>query len=265
MNDTTETSGSQNRTVARATAMKRRETWNRFAAWCTSRGYRALPPNVAVIETYVREHTGKLSHLTLKTRVEHVRAVAKANDCAWPEDDRPIREALVRAREYGTHRSGHPLSERDLVDLARRLTSAATLEAVRDWAIIALGADGGLNADELGALRPDQLVWSEHELALRLTEHRPWLGDVRLREHGDSRRCPLAAVAAWLAVRPDSATLFTVPCDREGDRALEPHDVTRILRARMAEIGRDPRAYSWISFGVTRLMAQTRAQGGARF
>jgi len=258
MNDTTETSGPQNGTVARATAMKRRETWNRFAAWCTSRGYRALPPSVAVIETYVREHTGKLSHLTLKTRVEHVRAVAKANDCAWPEDDRPIREALVRAREYGTHRSGHPLSERDLLDLGRRLTSAGTYEAIRDWAIIAIGADAGLAADELRELRPDQVVWDEDSVTLNVQASRPWLGNVRLTAHDDPRRCPLQALAAWLAVRPDTPTLFVVPHERGGQRQLEPHDITRILRTRLVEVGREPGFFSWVSLRTTRWVLATQ-------
>jgi integrase len=243
---------------SRATALKRRETWNRFEAWCTTRGYRALPMSTAVVETYVREHTGKLAPLTLKTRVEHLRAVCRAQGAHWPEDDEPVRAALARAKAYGTHRGGHPLLERDLVDLGRHLTSAGTAEAVRDWALIAVGADGGLDATELSHLRPGDVDWGEDEVALRLTEHRPWLGDVRLHAHVDGERCPLRALAAWMAVREDAPTVFHLPDRRAGLRRLDPHDVTAIVRARMREIGRNPAAYSWLSLRVTRLLAAQR-------
>ena len=238
------------------TARKRQATWNQFEAWCTARRYRANPPSATVVELYVRAHTGKLAWLTLKTRVEHLRAVCRAYGVPWPDDETVITVALRRAREHGTHRGGTPLLERELADVGRHLTGHNDAEASHDWALIALGAAAGLDAHELGALRPADLTFNEEgAVRISLGERRPWLGNLVVARNADPRRCPVRAVQHWLDRHDDRLTsLF---CSADGE-PLTPVDITRIVRRRMGEIGRTASAFSWLSLRGARLAAHTR-------
>lgn len=254
---TTGADATQRSRAALVTTRKRQATWNQFEAWCTSRGYRAVPPTATIVELYVREHTGKLAYLTLKTRVEHLRAVCRAYNVPWPEDETVVTVALRRAREHGTHRSGTPLLERELTDLGRHLSSADDDDAVRDWALISLGAAGGLDAAELSALRPSDVRFDDEGRAMHITfgARRPWLGDVVVACDADARRCAAVALRRWLARRADQVpTLFY----NDIGAPLTAVDITRIVRNRMNEIGRTGSLFSWMSLRGARLAAHIR-------
>lgn len=247
----------QSSKAAVKTARKRQATWNQFESWCTSRRYRAVPPTATVVELYVREHTGKLAYLTLKTRVEHLRALCRAYDVPWPEDETVITVALRRAKEHGTHRSGTPLLERELTDLGRNLSSKGDDDSVQDWALIALGAAAGLDANELSAMRPCDVAFDDEGRAMHITfgERRPWLGDVVVAFKADARRCPAAALRRWLERRDDNIATLFLNADGTPMGAV---DITRVVRTRLNQIGRTGSLYSWMSLRGARLAAHIR-------
>ena len=246
----------QSARAAITTARKRQATWNQFQSWCTSRNYRALPPSATIVELYVREHTGELAYLTLKTRVEHLRAVCRAYDVPWPEDETVITIALQRAREYGTHRSGTPLLERELVDLGRHLSSQDNRESMHDWALIAIGAAGGLDARELSSMRPeDVIVDDEGRVYIALGVRHPWLGDLLIAPASDARRCPVAALHRWLERQCNQSPTIFLSAE---NTQLTPVDITRIIRKRLTEIGRTGSLFSWMSLRGARLAAHIR-------
>ena len=131
--------------VSPATATKRRERFRHFENWCFPLKLPALPTTTDVLARYVNDYVGRVSYLTLRTRVEAVKAVHLAGGVGWLDDDEPVKWALEAAREAGGTRASLPLVEHDLADLANRLVGDGSFEAVRDWAIIAFGAEAGLD------------------------------------------------------------------------------------------------------------------------
>jgi integrase len=202
----------------------------------------------------VLEHSELVSYHTLRSRIDAVKAVHLANAQSWFPDD-PVKAALERAREAGGTRFTPPLLERDMLDLARSLTSSDDIGATHDWALIALGAAFGLDGRELCSLTRGDLVLDQNGLTLpRFTTL--WLDAPSLSRNADRVRCPVAAIESWCALATTSSqTLFYDLRPDHEDAPLHALDITRIVRQRMRAIGRDPRYFGAASLKAHRFFA----------
>ncbi len=117
------------------------------------------------------------------------------------------------------------------------------MDAIHDWALIALGAAIGLDGRELASLTRRDLVFSPDRLSLPRFATL-WLDAPSLSRIADRVRCPVVAVESWCALGTTaSQTLFYDLRPDHQDAPLHAVDITRIVRHRMRAIGRDPRYF----------------------
>lgn len=245
--------------VSPATAAKRRERFMRFERWCAPLRLPALPTTANVLARYVEEHVGLVAYLTLRTRVEAIKAIHVNAGVGWLDDDEPVRWALESARHAGGTRASLPLVERDLADLADMLVGQGSFEAVRDWAIIAFGCEVGLDGRELAGLAQNDVLIDAAGAALPNMKS-AWGEVPRIPRRQDVQRCPVVALEIFRALREPNAEAFFHGFDSAGKpQPLRAVDVNAIVARHMHEVGRDARRYSAASLKAHHFFGKSTA------
>jgi site-specific recombinase XerD len=220
--------------------------WNRFAAWCGSRGAHALPATVATLACYLAhlaEHGKKASTI----RRARVAIGMMHGHLGLPRPDRDDRiRALERGigRVHGAREEGaKPLLVEDLERLIGALGHSARDD--RDRALLLVGFAGAFRASELVVLDVEHIAVSAAAMYVylpRSKEDQLSSGcTITIPRAADTGLCPVLALERWL-LRADarSGPLFRLT-HRHGDGValtrITPRVVSRALERAAARAG----------------------------
>jgi site-specific recombinase XerD len=177
--------------------------WRAFAAWCSAKGYEALPATSGTFEQYLAhmEPRGLKASTIRRARI----AIGLAHGHAHlPRPDQDTRvKALERGigRVHGTREEGaEPLLADQVATIVRLL--GRTTRGELDRAIILLGFAAALRPSELAGLDVTCVRFTDEGLELLLAkskEDQLQKGElVRLPRASDPQTCPLAALRTWM-------------------------------------------------------------------
>ncbi|RMD96339.1 MAG: integrase [Bacteroidetes bacterium] len=257
------------RSRAENTLRAYRADWVDFARWCEARRLPSLPAPPEVVTLYIAARargSEEMPPLKVSTLERRLAAIAAAHRLAGYEAptsrrDEPLHSVwtgIVRDKGLARDKVAPVLTEdiRQMVRviLEQDLTAgdtATVLRARRDVALLLLGFAGALRRSELAALTVEDIAIGPEGLRVRIRRSK---GDqegagttIGIHYGSEAATCPVRALRSWLIVSGITSGALFRSISRKGKLAvtsLSPRTVARIVKARAAAAGLDPRAYS---------------------
>lgn len=130
-----------------------------FSAWCSVRGYAALPPVPArIVAEYIEDMGGKLRVTTIETRLWAISEWHRAHFLPTPCRDRIVELALKGVkRTYGAWvRQAAPLSKREVLRTIQGMGSSRI--ELRDKAVLWIASDSWCRASEIVSFKVRDLI-----------------------------------------------------------------------------------------------------------
>lgn len=176
--------------------------WRDWAAWCERAGRAALPADPAVVRDYLLELAASRKMATVRRRVAAIAAVSRLKGLPFDRGGALLTTLLKRlAREHGTAQHGRaPLLTGDIRALLKVMP--ATLQGLRDRAVLLLMFAAALRRSEVVALDVSDLDWRRDGLVLAIRRSKgdqdaegQSVGVVYGRREST---CPVRALKRWL-------------------------------------------------------------------
>jgi integrase len=223
--------------------MKRRQYSAHWERHCRQRGHKPYPANASAIAAYIEDCAESVGYLTIKARIDGLKATHISQGFEWPQNDSAVRWALERVRGASGSRSSRPLVDDDLDDLSVLLSRSDDSDKVHDWALIALGSEAGLDAAQLARLQISDIEFvGVTEVCLYTFGS---AAPQSVYSHTEARRCAVYALRVWVETRRrDIPNVFYRLNKNGGTLPLRSCDINGIVMRRMAEIGRSARFFS---------------------
>jgi len=251
----------------RATAHNTRRAYRAgvraWCDWCDQHGLPCLPANAADVAAFLAAERGRgLGVTTVALRRAAIRYLHVIAGCAVP-----TAEAAVSATMAGLQRTAAKtgqLPARKLAATAEILRQilapvGTDLADLRDRALLLTGFAGALRRAELAAIRVEHLEPCERGLRLTLPHskgERTGAAVTVAIPYGTTELCPVRALQRWqdaagitegavfrrIWTPPRGRDGRSTPLPRVGTMAIDAGTVARIIQARAAGAGFDPRA-----------------------
>lgn len=222
--------------------------WRDFTGFCTDHGFASVPAAGLTVARYLT-HLAGLGR-TVSTIDRRTAAIALAHRMAGhdsPTVREDVRQVLAGIRNtLGRRPAKKQALTVDLVGQVVRKIRGKDLAAVRDRAMILLAFGAALRRSELVGLDVDDLERHRRGLMVRLKRSKTdQAGEGRSVAVLDGKLKIPAAVQAWLTASGITEGPVFRGCDRgklSADR-LDAGQFARILKARCAAAGLDPKAF----------------------
>jgi integrase len=208
-----------------------------------------VPATPQLVAQYLAAHAGRLANSTLARRLVALNLAHRSRGLKSPTDHSLVRDTLrgIRRRHRAAQRQVAPLLKAQLLTIARRLRGLA---GARDKALLLVGFAGAFRRSELVALEVTDLHFVPQGVVIGLRQSKTdqeGQGRTVAIPHARGPVCPVKALERWLKLSGIVAGKLFRAVDRHGNvgaRGLSPHTVSRIVKARVAEIGLDPSRYA---------------------
>jgi len=239
-------------TTASNTRQSYQSDWRAFEAWCHAHGLIALPASPEAVACYLTACAMRgLKMATVRRHLSAINAVHKEQGC-----ESPTRSTAVRGVMSGMRRTlGAPTTPVDALlteDMCRIVTALpATLQGVRDAALLLVGFAGAFRRSELVALELADLHLRDEGYLILLRRSKTdqvgqgrWVG-IPYGEHAET--CPVLALQRWVAAAGLTEGAVFRGINRHGKLAsarLSKRAVADIVKRAAAAAGLDPTRYS---------------------
>lgn len=221
-----------------------------FAAWCDKTGASKLPAEPETVAAFLAGLADKgLKASTISRKASAIRFAHKAADLPSPTDSAAV-EATIRGirREIGTAIDQKaPATATAIAVMLSRVP--ATVQGIRDRALLALGFAGAFRRSELVALRLEDIIFTEEGADVRIRRSKTdqeGAGHEISIPHGTRLR-PVEALRTWLdAARIEEGPIFR-PITKSGligQGALTPQSVALIVKKYAAAAGLDVKSFA---------------------
>ena len=221
--------------------------WRGFERWCLERGFTPLPAAPEVVCAYITRQAER--GLTMGMVTSTLAAIAHWHTSAGmpnPTDCelvRRVRRGLRRILGVAPRRRARPLLVQDLRQILAAV-DRATAAGKRDAALILLGFASALRRSELAALEVADITSKPGGLLITVRRSK---GDphaagqtVAVAEGRWADSDPLAALDAWLHIRPRAAARVFTRVHANGTVSSHPitaASVARIVKTRAHAVG----------------------------
>lgn len=190
--------------LARATRKNYASDWKHFSAWCLSNQLAPLPAEVATVIAYVTELAQTTKASTLRLRLISIRTYHKDAGLADPTRDSNVENVMkgIRKKLGTAQRKSAPLLADPLKAMLATL-DLATLQGLRDRALLLVGFAAALRRSELVAIQREDLSFSSGGLTLTIRKSKTdqeGAGHQLAIHRGQAEWCPIAALQTWLSV-----------------------------------------------------------------
>lgn len=226
-----------------------RADWRHFSDWCISAGLAELPAEPETVAHYLSalaKAGRKVS--TIRRRCAAIAHIHGRAGHASPADHAGVKATLEGiTRTLGAARTKKAALTADLLQKAIRKIPG-DLAGLRDRALLLLGFAGALRRSELVSLTVGDIARHPKGIVITVRRSKTDQAGVGIKKavpHG-RKLGPVAALDAWLAAaRISDGPIFrgvrgtTVLAD-----GLCTRQVARIVQARVASIGLDPKAFA---------------------
>ena len=226
--------------------------WQRFEAWCRSKGQPALPaaPEVVALYLAARADAGRKP----ATLARELAAICEAHRSAGkpsPRESAGVRAVLkgIRRAKGVAQRQVTPLLPSHLHAISAALPQ--NLLGLRDRALLLLGFAGAFRRSELVALTVEDLVFTDEGLEVLLRRSKTDQEGQGTKKGvpfgGGPATCPVRSLQAWLA----TAVLTTGPIFRPitrhgrlGTSALSDRAVALVVKRSADAVGLEPQGFA---------------------
>lgn len=230
-----------------------RAAWADFLAWCEEQGVPALPASPEAVGNFLAARAATLKTSSLNLRLVAIGQAHRLKGFRLDTGHPAIRETLrgIR-RQLGTAPTKRNAATTTVLrDIADSLARQDSLRALRDRALLLVGFAAALRRSELVALDVEDLRFVPDGVVLTLrrskTDQDGAGAEIAIPYGSGDRTCPVVTLQHWLA----SAGIESGPVFVSVNRASRPsgtrlsdRDVARVLKARVAEVGLDPRDFA---------------------
>jgi site-specific recombinase XerC len=236
-----------------------------WCTWCDQHALPCLPARAAdVVAFLAAEHGRGAGVATVDLRRAAIRYLHFIAGCPVPTAEAHVAETMAGIHRTAADRGDLPAKKlAATVDILRQILAPIgdDLMGLRDRALLLIGFAGALRRAELAAIRVDHLEPRERGLRLTLPRSkgdRTGSGVTVAIPYGATELCPVRALCRWQDAagitegavfrriwrpptrrKPGEAPL---PCPVVGSAAIDAGTVARIIKARAAAAGFDPRA-----------------------
>lgn len=236
-----------------------------WCAWCDSHALPCLPARAADVVAFLAAERGRGASVnTVELRRAAIRYLHFIAGCPVPTAEAHVAETMA-----GIHRTAADKGELPskklaaTADILRQILAPIgdDLVGLRDHALLLVGFAGALRRAELAAIRVEHLEARERGLRLTLPRSkgdRTGSGVIVAVPYGATELCPVRALRRWqdAAGITEGAVFRRIwrpptrrkpgeaprPCPVVGTAAIDAGTVARIVKARAAAAGFDPRA-----------------------
>lgn len=220
-----------------------RSDFREFAVWCEATGARQLPAEPETVAAFLAACADRgLKASTISRKVSAIRFAHRAADLPSPTETAAV-EATIRGirREIGTAVDQKaPATATAIAVMLSRVP--ATVQGIRDRALLALGFAGAFRRSELVALHVGDIGFTDEGVDVRIRRSKTdqeGAGHEISIPHGTHLR-PVEALRAWLdAARIEDGPIFR-PITKSGlvgQGALTPQSVALIVKKHAAIAG----------------------------
>lgn len=227
-----------------------RSDFREFAAWCERKGVSQLPAAPATVAAFLADRADKgLKASTIGRKASAIRFLHKAADLPSPTESAMV-ESTIRGirRQLGTAIDQKaPATATAIAVMLSRVP--ATMQGIRDRALIALGFAGAFRRSELVALCVEDITFTDEGADVRIRRSKTdqdGAGQEISIPHGTRLR-PVEALQAWLdAARIEAGPIFR-PVGKSGaigQGALTPQSVALIVKRYAAASGLDVNSFA---------------------
>lgn len=229
-----------------------RAAWADFVAWCGEEGVHALPASPEAVGNFLAARAATLRASTLSLRLVAIGQAHRLAGLRLDTGHPAIRETLrgIR-RQLGTAPTKRNAATTTVVrDIADSLARQDGLRALRDRALLLVGFAAALRRSELVALDVEDLRFVPDGVVLTLrrskTDQDGAGTEIAIPHGSGDRTCPVATLLRWLAAAGIEAGPVFVSVRRSGRASgtrLSGRDVARVVKARVAEVGLNPKDF----------------------
>ena len=236
-----------------------------WCTWCDQHALPCLPARAAdVVAFLAAEHGRGAGVATVDLRRAAIRYLHFIAGCPVPTAEAHVAETMAGIHRTAADRGDLPGKKlAATVDILRQILAPIgdDLTGLRDRALLLIGFAGALRRAELAAIRVDHLEPRERGLRLTLPRSkgdRTGSGVTVAIPYGATELCPVRALRRWQDAagitegavfrriwRPPTRRMpgeAPRPCPVVGTAAIDAGTVARIVKARAAAAGFDPRA-----------------------
>ena len=236
-----------------------------WCTWCEQHALPCLPARAADVVAFLAAERGRgASVATIDLRRAAIRYLHFIAGCPVPTAEALVSETMAGIRRTAADKGDLPAKKlAATIDILRQILAPIgdDLVGLRDRALLLVGFAGALRRAELAAIRVDHLEPRERGLRLTLPRSkgdRAGSGVTVAIPYGVTELCPVRALRRWqdaagitegavfrriwqppTRCKPGEAPL---PCPAVGTAAIDAGTVARIVKARAAAAGFDPRA-----------------------
>jgi site-specific recombinase XerC len=236
-----------------------------WCSWCDQHALPCLPAGTAdVIAFLAAEHGRGASVATIALRRAAIRYLHFIAGCPVPTAQAQVAETMAGIHRTAADQGALPARKlAATADILRQILAPIgdDLVGLRDRALLLVGFAGALRRAELAAIRVDHIEPRERGLRLTLPRSkgdRTGSGVTVAIPYGATELCPVRALRRWQdAAGITEGAVFRriwrpptrrkrgeapLPCPVVGHAAIDAGTVARIIKARAAAAGFDPRA-----------------------
>jgi integrase len=218
--------------------------------WLANGG--TLPANSSQVVEYLACFAEKLSVSTLERRLIAIHQVHKEISQPSPARDMAVRSTMqgIRRTHGKRKKQAQPLLKDDLLETLVLIDRQKPVKAARDRAALLVGFAGAFRRGELVAIRVEDIRHVDNGIEVFLPSSKTDQqreGDTKFISCANGARCPVAALAEWLAISGIEVGFVFRAVDRHdnvSETALTPQSVRLIVKKSVARGGRDNTAFS---------------------
>jgi len=229
-----------------------------------------LPATTESVLQYLHQHADSVSPLTLKRRLVAIKQWHIYQNFSDPTVHALIKKTLRGiAIAHGKPAEKAPvISVEQLTTLSTRLIEDASIQAIRDNALLLLGFFGAFRRSELAAIQWQHITFvpeGAEILIQRSKTDQEGIGNVCAIPYGQAPLCPVIALQRW-QTHVSPAEGFVFRSLRYGrchpSQGVSPKTVSDILKQRAIECGW-PNANNYSGHSLRRGFATAASQRGA--
>lgn len=271
------------RASADATMRAYRSDWAMFAAWCAARGLEALPAAPATVAAFltdlaengtVRSKGKGLARASIGRRLAAIIFAHRAADLPPPTAkagaallDRALAGIRRAKRAEPSHKKR--AADGDVLRDMLRAIEGDSLRTVRDRAPLAIGMGGALRRSELVGIDLEHITEVPQGLEIRIpfakSDQEGRGATIVIPDH--DRIAPVKLYRAWVelaGITQGPVFLKLTPQGRLTPKRMSDKGVALVVKARAAEAGYDPAAFSGHSLRAG-FLTEAGRQGASPF
>ena len=207
----------------------------------------SIPASPEILAEYLARFAGKLSVATLELRMTAIHKQHLAISAESPAQSEMVKRVMQGIRrKLGTkQRQVQPILKDDILSTLVMVDRQKPVKAARDRALLLIGFAGAFRRSELVAVKVEHITHVSNGIEIFLPKSKTdqeGSGRTVFIPHSNGDRCPVRALAEWLAVAQiDSGFVFrsVTRHDRVASTGLTAQSVALVVKAALSRVGVD--------------------------